>query len=122
MKILYLILVFLFPLNALCDDTIYLDSLVDAVALSESSKKDILIVFTADWCKYCNKFKSEMTGDDILKDKIVCYIDFDTNKDIIKEYRVSTIPDFIVLHNRVEIKRKVGYNNSKEFIKWISKP
>jgi thioredoxin-related protein len=122
MKIVYLILVFLFPLNAFCDDTIYLDSLVDAVALSQSSKKDILIVFTADWCKYCNKFKSEMIGNEILKDKIVCYVDFDTNKDIIKEYRVTTIPDFIVLHNQVEIKRKVGYNNSKEFIKWISKP
>lgn len=121
MRILFLIFCILSSSIALCEDTIYLDSLIDAVALSESSKKDILIVFTADWCKYCNKFKKEMRDDSSLKDKIVCYVDYDSNNDIIKEYRVSTIPDFILLRNKVEVKRKVGYNNKQEFIKWIQK-
>lgn len=121
MKKLLLLIILCSSSLGFAEDVVYVDSLVDAVALAENSKQDIVVVFTADWCKYCNKFKKEMNNNDVLKNKIVCYIDYDTNKDIIKEYMVSTIPDFMILRNKIEIKRKVGYNNKQDFIRWIQK-
>jgi thioredoxin 1 len=101
---------------------VFVNDMLDAIALSENNNKDILVIFTADWCKYCQIMKKDIEQDQkIVSDKIVCYIDIDNhnNKDIIKQYKVKTIPDYCILRKRIEIKRTRGYTTKDKFIKWI---
>jgi thioredoxin-related protein len=116
----------LFALNifyssvACAEDAVYSTNLLDSIALSESSDKDILVIFTASWCKYCSIMKKDLEEDQgLLDNKIVCYVDFDSNPDLVKTYRVKTIPDYFILKNKIEIKRKVGYTGKNNFVKWF---
>ena len=92
----------------------------DAFALAADTKKDLLIIFGANWCVYCNILKNDIkTNLNIVEDKIVCFVDFDQNKDMVKEYRVRTIPDYMLYRDSIEIKRKVGYKNKEKFQEWL---
>jgi hypothetical protein len=55
----------------------------------------------------------------IVNDKIVCYINMDNNPELVKEYRVKTIPDYFILRNKIELTRKVGYSNKNDLVKWL---
>lgn len=99
---------------------VYIDNINDAVALSESDKKDLLIIFGASWCKHCVRMKNDIqSNENIVQDTIVCYLDIEKNKEVASEYRVKNIPDYILLKNKVEVKRRVGYENIKKFAKWL---
>jgi thioredoxin 1 len=99
---------------------IFVDSPADAFALAADTKKDLLIIFGANWCIYCNILKNDInTNLNMVEDKIVCFVDFDQNKDMVKEYRVRTIPDYMLYRDSIEIKRKVGYKNKEKFQEWL---
>lgn len=99
---------------------IFVDSPADAFALAADTKKDLLIIFGANWCIYCNILKNDInTNLNIVEDKIICFVDFDQNKDMVKEYRVRTIPDYMLYRDSIEIKRKVGYKNKEKFQEWL---
>ena len=117
MKTIFTILFYSLCLFVSAEPPVYMSSLVDSVALSETSHKEILVVFTADWCKYCSIMKQDISKTPkVVEDKIVCYVDYDTNTDLVKEYKVKLIPDYFILKNRMEIRRKVGYTNLGNFI------
>ena len=48
----------------------------------------------------------------------VCYVDFDTQKDLVRKYSVSSIPKSVVL-NGDSIKTKVGYRNFDNYKLWL---
>lgn len=99
---------------------IFVDSPEDAFALAEDTKKDLVIIFGADWCVYCNIMKKDINTDlNIVEDKIVCFIDFDQRKDMVKEYKVRVIPDYMLYRESIEIKRKAGYKNKEKFQEWL---
>jgi thiol-disulfide isomerase/thioredoxin len=76
-------------------------------------------VFSADWCKYCNILKNDIADNlDEFNNYIICYADYDENRDIVKEYRVRTIPHSIILVNKTEKSTKVGYKNIKDYVNW----
>lgn len=94
--------------------------MLDAIALSENTKKPIFIVFTAKWCSACRCIKKDIdTNPQLLDDFIICYIDYDTNVELVNEYKVKQIPDYFILKNRIETKRKVGYLGIEIFKKWL---
>ena len=94
----------------------------DAIILSKELDLDVLLVFTAGWCPSCQTMKSDIDKDmSIIEDIIVCYIDFDSNKELAKEFKVRILPDYMIYRNNIEIKRKIGYKNKEEFKQWLSK-
>lgn len=96
--------------------------MVDAIALSENNNKDILVIFTADWCKYCQVMKQDINDDpQIVSNLIVCYINIDEvqHKNTIKEFKVKTIPDYCIIRKKIEIKRSKGYTTKNKFIQWL---
>ena len=120
MKTIFTILFYSLCWFVSAEPPVYMSSLVDSVALSETSDKEILVVFTADWCRYCSIMKQDISkAPKVVNDKIVCYVDYDTNNDLVKEYKVKLIPDYFILKNRMEIRRKVGYTTWANFIQWI---
>lgn len=118
----YILLIFLlFLSNAIAGEPpVFVDDMIDAIALSEKSDKEILVVFTANWCKQCQIMKKDIQEDqEILSDKIVCYLNLDTNKELAKQYKVKLIPDYCLLRKRIQIKRAVGYTSKERFVKWL---
>lgn len=117
---------FIFLINdlAIANSPVIVENLLDAIALSESSDNDILVIFTADWCKYCQVMKKDL--DDLNKEPeldniIICYVNIDANSELKQEYKVSTIPDYMILRNKIEIKRARGYNGKSRFLQWLKK-
>lgn len=107
--------------SGFCDSVYIENSLEDAVLLSQDTGQPVLVVFSADWCKYCNIMKKDIEQN--LSDfdsYIICYIDNEKREDLVKEYRVKTIPDYFILKNNIEIKRKVGYKNYSNLTEWLN--
>jgi len=99
---------------------VFTDNLLDAIALSESSEKDILVVFSAEWCKFCKILEKDIVQNPAAFDNLViCYVDIDNNKDLAKIYNVGKIPDYFILHNKIETKRRVGYKNKQDLVEWL---
>lgn len=75
-----------------------------------------LLIFSADWCEYCQKAKNDIEKDIHLSETVKQYeiiiIDYDIDKDAVSGYNIKTIPTFIVLKNNKEVKRQIGYNGS----------
>lgn len=99
---------------------VFVHDMVDAIALSENSNKQILVVFTASWCKQCGVMKKDISDNpQMVSDTIVCYLDFDSNKELVKEYQVKFIPDYCIIRKRIQIRRNKGYTTKEKFIKWF---
>lgn len=96
------------------------DHLEDAYAESQNTKQKIVVVFGADWCKFCKQLNNDLEKEkDSLPDYIYVYVDIDERPDLKKEYAVKNIPDSMILENSIETKRKVGYKGIKDFLRWI---
>lgn len=106
--------------SVLFDGPIIVEKLDDAFTESKESKKDLLVVFSADWCVNCVTFKKHFQEDmGMLSGIVVCIVDYDTNLDIAKEYKVKKIPDFRYYRESVELDKKIGYSKKSEFVKWL---
>lgn len=120
LKWILIVLMLLLATAKAGEPAIYVESMVDAVALSETIKKDVLVIFTADWCQYCQKMKNDIAKNpSIIDDKIICYVDKDNNEDLIKEYKVKSIPDYLILRDNIEIARQVGYHGKDRLKEWL---
>jgi len=95
---------------------IVVSSVEDAERLKEQLGIDAVIIFVADWCGFCKVLKSDLyTDPSITNNKIICYIDYDTNKKLAEKMKVKTIPHSIILG---QSKTFIGYQKEK-YKKWI---
>lgn len=111
-----------FGLGAYGENTYFAHSLEDAVALSESTGKPLLVIFSADWCKYCQVLKQELTDNDMqsaLDEYLICIVDVDERKDLKDEYKVQTLPDSRLLMKLKERSSFIGYSGKKKYLAWI---
>ena len=85
--------------------------------------ENIFFYFTANWCKPCQKishiiesFSNNYNKNDILFFKID--ISDEDNKEIIDKCNIKSIPHILILKNRMEIKKFIGYdkNNLNKFL------
>ena len=73
--------------------------------------KPTLVAVHADWCPTCKAQKpivSELMGRDEFKDVTELVVDFDAQKPIVKQYKVSTQSTLIAFKGGKEIGRSVG--------------
>ncbi|MEA3304404.1 MAG: thioredoxin family protein [Patescibacteria group bacterium] len=77
----------------------------------------ICIMFSADWCGPCRMMESLIGKDSVfqktLKENNITFlvINTDQNPDISKDYRIESIPSFILLDSKKEKYRSVGAIN-----------
>lgn len=122
MKYLLAIMLGLLSLTTYADQAIYVDTLEDAIAMSEDTNKDVLLIFGAEWCGACGKLKTDLLNNPQMSDNlIICYVNIDKNQNLATEYRVRTIPHYILIRNKIEIKKEKGYINPERFIRWRNK-
>jgi len=99
---------------------IYVDNLNDAMLLSKEISKEIVVIFSAEWCGHCKELKKDLNDNPaILEDKIICIIDISKDKNLSRKYKVKNIPDCRIIKNSIEIKKRIGYGGIDEFKKWL---
>lgn len=100
------------------------DNLDKALVLGDQHKRNIIIVFGAEWCPYCEVLKSDAKNNKIqpFENYIVCFIDTDnkdTNQKHLNTYRPRSLPTSILVDkDGKELSRKIGYRN-KDYISWL---
>ena len=120
-KLLIIMMALICANNVYSSEQTFVDSLEDAIVLSENTKMPILLVFGADWCQNCVLLKQDMGKGDLLSELdgfIVCYVNIEHNKELTTLYRVKNIPDSRIISEGIETKPLVGYNK-QNYSRWL---
>ncbi len=78
-----------------------------------------VLYFTADWCNPCQRTKpvaEELSNDGIIN---FTFIDVDTSFDLVKKFKVLSVPTFILIENDQEIKRMNGTKTREQFLEFV---
>ncbi len=78
-----------------------------------------ILYFTADWCNPCERTRP--IAEDLSKEGIVDFkfIDVDTELELIKQFKILSVPTFILIENDKEIKRMNGAKTREQFLEFI---
>lgn len=99
----------------------------EALEISGQSGKPVLVFFTADWCSYCRKMKSEAMADarvtEVLKNYILVYVDTDKDRESTAKFRITKLPSQVITNYKEEkLKFNAGYMQAEPFAKWLNNP
>jgi thiol:disulfide interchange protein len=97
----------------------------EALKKSEELGKPVFVFFTADWCGYCQKMKSETMSKEevkeVLKNYIVVYINADRDRDSVKKMKIESLPSFVITNHKDEsLKTAKGFMDAKTFSNWLN--
>jgi len=93
---------------------------------AQTSRKQVFVYFTADWCGPCQQMKrttfSDMEVDRVLRFHIPVKIDIDQQPVLARKYRVESIPHFAVLDDEGDPAASAsGYMTSEELIGFVKR-
>lgn len=98
----------------------------DTLRQAASTNSKVLLVFSAKWCIWCQKFEHDVLSlsrvAERLKSRswVVSKVDYDVRKDLAFQYSVKSLPTMVLVDSQGrEIKRGTGYMGVREFIGWI---
>ena len=76
---------------------------------SQAAEKAILVDVTASWCPTCKQQHPTIQQIEKERPDLVVYeVDFDTAKDLLKQFRVQYQSTLIVFHGTKEVARSTG--------------
>jgi thiol-disulfide isomerase/thioredoxin len=76
---------------------------------SQAAEKAILVDVTASWCPTCRRQRPTVEQIEKERPDLVVYeVDFDTAKDLLKQFRVQYQSTLIVFHGTKEVARSTG--------------
>lgn len=104
------------------ENLVIVDNLEVAKQEAKETKATLVVIFSAEWCKYCTILKSDIENNpNDLKNLVICILDYDSQRDLVDYYGVKTIPDSIILDpdQTKIVKRKRGYSNFIDYKKWL---
>ena len=80
-----------------------------------------LLDFYADWCPPCQQMRPVFEGLEKEFEGRVEFkkIDVDSEGEKAAEFKVLSIPTFVILENGQEVGRKVGALSKEVFVKWL---
>lgn len=82
-----------------------------AFAAAEAAGRPILVAIHASWCPICAKQRpilSQLEADPTYKSLVVLMVDFDTQKDVVRQMGATKQSTLIVFHGKDERGRSVG--------------
>ena len=116
MKYIILIIVLVFGINNYSfGETFILESLTDAIAISENTQQPILLIFGSENCRFCQNLKNDILDrnlDSVVDRYLICYIDIDKKPEVKNEYNIRTIPDTRIIKNKVQVSKIIGYSKN----------
>lgn len=98
-----------------------------AESLQKSSElgKPVLVFFTADWCTWCKKMKSETIANSqvqsVLGNYILVYVDADKDRSLAKKFGVESLPSYVITNSKEDkLKTDNGFKNADTFANWLN--
>lgn len=85
-----------------------------AFVAAQQESKPILVHITASWCPTCaaqRPILARMEAEPEFKDLVVFNVDFDTQKDVVREMGARTQSTLVAFHGSKEVGRSVGDTN-----------
>ncbi len=84
---------------------------------------DTVLMFSADWCKYCQIAKRDLLNN---KEEVagwnVTVVDVDMGREMAQQYGVKSLPTFIYLNDAgEEVDRLVGYKGYWKLKRWVER-
>lgn len=97
----------------------------EALFKSEKTGKPILVFYTAEWCSYCKKMKSETLPtqevSQALKKYILVYVNTDIDRSGLNKFGVKSLPSFIITNSKEEkLKSSTGFMDKNSFVEWLN--
>lgn len=97
----------------------YFTDLNDAKVVAKQNSQDLLLIFSADYCKFCKSLKDEILSSNLTDNFVVCVIDIESNRILSRKFKARNLPTSIVVDDNLNEKsRIVGYNNQK-YVVWL---
>lgn len=119
-KIILALLMFFVPMAAKAKPPVFVDNYKESLELTQELDLPIVLMFGADWCKYCMVQKKDLWANvELLNDMIIVLVDIDENPEIASKYEIRKVPTTVFLLNKTEKARKNGYSNLKDFKVWL---
>lgn len=123
LKIFYSIILILSSLTPLyANDGFILENLEEAKKISQITNKPVLVIFGADYCKFCDQLKKDILDFQLspaIDKYIVCYLDVGKDKNLKKTYNIGIIPDSRIIMKDKEKSSNKGYTKNI-YINWIN--
>ena len=91
-----------------------IDSLNFYKVIEENRK--VLVCFTDTTCKMYSKCKEYLEGLIVNDDLLICEINYNDNKEIMKEYGVDILPVFLLFINGSVCDKRVGIISYDELV------
>jgi thioredoxin 1 len=84
---------------------------------------DTVLMFSADWCKYCQIAKKDLLENkDEVAEWNIAVVDTDESREMAEQYGVNSLPTFIYLNDAgEELARVVGYKGYRQLKRWVEK-
>ena len=120
-QLIFLIFISLIPVNTFCKEPVVIDNIGIATKQAKETNTEILLVFTADWCRYCVYLKNDLmkSMEQINSKYTVCFVDYDSNRDLARRYNVSSLPSSVILKEKT-YKKMTGYSNFTSYKDFLS--
>lgn len=86
----------------------------------KQSTKPVIIKAFATWCPHCNKMQpifEELSNE--LSQYIFTEFDIDKDKELTSEFKIESLPTFIFIKDKKEIKRMMGEISKDDLKKLI---
>jgi len=99
-------------------------SLEEAKSLSAQNNRPILMMFTADWCGFCSKMKTETMKKGSVKSAMARYVflmvNSDQNQSVVSQYGVRGLPTFVIADSTgKKVKQSSGYKDESSFLEFL---
>ena len=78
-----------------------------------------MLYFTADWCNPCKRTKP--FADELISEGAnIKFIDADSEPDMIKNFKVLSVPTFILIKNGKEVNRMNGAKTKEQLLEFLN--
>lgn len=79
-----------------------------------------VLYFTADWCNPCKRTKP--IADELSREGLITFnfIDADTEIEMVNNFKILSIPTFILIEDGKEIKRTNGAKTREQLLEFVS--
>jgi len=80
-----------------------------------------ILYFTADWCNPCKKVRPIV--EELNREQIIAkffMIDADIENDMVSDFRVKSVPTFVLIKDNKEVSRTTGAKTKEELLSFIN--